>query len=415
VDDGGGTRSHNLSVIPAAVLAAEEAYVRKVIDTVNDLPNVLYEIANEAGPYSTAWQEHFIAFIRNYEAGMAFQHPVGFTFQHNGGSNSTLYSSDADWISPADDLLQVNDGTHHVVLNDTDHSYYWVDLKEDGPQAWRAFVWRNFTVGNSALFMDPYLMPWEKSGNIRNAPINCVTGPSCTGVDPYWNPIRRNIGYMLDYANGRLDLEKMTPHGNLASTGYCLANAAAMGAEYLVYASSGGTFTVNLSATTRPILVEWLNPSTGEVTSAGSVTGGSSARSFTAPFSGDAVLYLADPAAHVPGTNYSDLGLTANTTYRYRLRAVDAEGDLSAYSNVAEVTTPAGTQITITTVELLGPGSLRIAGVGATNTTYNVQMSSSLNEWEALDETTTDGNGAFEYVDAITDAVSQRFYRIVTP
>ena len=31
--------------------ALQEAYVRKVIDTVNDLDNVLYEITNEAGVY----------------------------------------------------------------------------------------------------------------------------------------------------------------------------------------------------------------------------------------------------------------------------------------------------------------------------------------------------------------------------
>jgi hypothetical protein len=324
VDDGGGTRSQDFSVIPAAVLAAEEAYVRKVIDTVNDLPNVLYEIANEAGDYSTAWQQHFIAFIKNYEAGKAFQHPVGFTFQHNGGANSTLYSSSADWISPADDLMPLNDGTHHVVLNDTDHSYYWVDLKEDGPQAWRAFVWRNFTVGNSALFMDPYLMPWVKAGNVRNAPGGCESGPKCTVVDPFWNPIRQNIGYMLDYANGKLDLAKMTPQPDLASVGSCLASARATGAEYLVYALSGGSFTVNLSATTRPLAVEWLNPSTGAIISGGTVTGGASAQTFAAPFSGDAVLYLSDTAAH--GALITDWGGALPSPLQITSLTFDAEG-----------------------------------------------------------------------------------------
>ena len=82
------------------MLTAEENYVRKVIDTVNDLPNVLYEIANEAGSYSTAWQQHFITFIKNYEAGKPVQHPVGFTFQYSGGSDATLYASGADWVSP---------------------------------------------------------------------------------------------------------------------------------------------------------------------------------------------------------------------------------------------------------------------------------------------------------------------------
>ena len=40
------------------------------------------------------------------------------------------------------------------------------------------------------------------------------------------------------------------------------------------------------------------------------------------------------------GTTYSDTGLTANTNYSYRVRAADAAGNLSIYSNVASATTP---------------------------------------------------------------------------
>jgi Arylsulfotransferase (ASST)/Fibronectin type III domain len=39
------------------------------------------------------------------------------------------------------------------------------------------------------------------------------------------------------------------------------------------------------------------------------------------------------------GTSYGDTGLTANTRYRYRVRAVDAAGNVSPYSNVAAATT----------------------------------------------------------------------------
>jgi len=84
----------------------------------------------------------------------------------------------------------------------------------------------------------------------------------------------------------------MTPQSGRASTGYALANLAAVGAEDLVYAPNGGSFTVNLSNTTATLAVEWLNPSTGAITSAGTIAGGSASQSFTPPFSGDAVLYL---------------------------------------------------------------------------------------------------------------------------
>jgi chitodextrinase len=46
---------------------------------------------------------------------------------------------------------------------------------------------------------------------------------------------------------------------------------------------------------------------------------------------------IATPA----GTSYSDPGLTGNTSYSYQVRAVDAAGNLSGYSNTASVTTPA--------------------------------------------------------------------------
>ena len=69
-----------------------------------------------------------------------------------------------------------------------------------------------------------------------------------------------------------------------------------LGAEYLVYAPSGGSFTVDLSAmpSARTLAVEWFNPSTGAVIAGNPIPAGSSAQAFTPPFSGDAVLYLVD-------------------------------------------------------------------------------------------------------------------------
>src|SRR5258708_21933224 len=41
------------------------------------------------------------------------------------------------------------------------------------------------------------------------------------------------------------------------------------------------------------------------------------------------------------GNTFSDTGLTASTSYSYRMRATDAAGNLSAYSNTASASTPA--------------------------------------------------------------------------
>ncbi len=105
------------------------------------------------------------------------------------------------------------------------------------------------------------------------------------------------MGFAQGYVNAKMDLLKATPQGSLSSTGFCLADNAATGAEYLVYAPSGGTFTVNLGATTRALNVEWFNPATGATTTGAAITGGST-KSFTAPFTGDAVLYIVDAAGH---------------------------------------------------------------------------------------------------------------------
>jgi chitodextrinase len=43
-----------------------------------------------------------------------------------------------------------------------------------------------------------------------------------------------------------------------------------------------------------------------------------------------------------PGTTFSDAGLSASTTYGYRVRATDAAGNLSGYSTVVSATTQAG-------------------------------------------------------------------------
>jgi hypothetical protein len=65
----------------------------------------------------------------------------------------------------------------------------------------------------------------------------------------------------------------------------------------VIYAPSGGTFTVNLSATARGLKVTWFNSATGVSTAVAAITGGST-KSFTAPFSGDAVLFVVDAAGH---------------------------------------------------------------------------------------------------------------------
>jgi hypothetical protein len=254
--DDSGEETHEMG--NPAVLALREAYVRKVIDSVNDLDNVLYEISNESHSEATAWQYHMIAVIRAYEAALPEQHPIGMTVEYPDGHNQELFDSDADWISPNGpmDDRPLNDGAK-VILADTDHFC--------GVCGDRAFVWKSFMRGENPIFMDEY------------------------DGGPYWENVRWNLGAARGYAE-RADLIAMTPSTMLSSSGYCLAKSQSPDAEYLVY-SEGGGFSLDLTGTAGSLAIEWFSPADGHTEPGGNVAGGA-VRVLSPPFGGDAVLYL---------------------------------------------------------------------------------------------------------------------------
>ena len=63
------------------------------------------------------------------------------------------------------------------------------------------------------------------------------------------------------------------------------------------------------------------------------------------------------------GTTFSNSGLAASTTYRYRVRATDAAGNLGAYSAIAQATTSSGADTTPPSA----PGSFSAVATGTTS------------------------------------------------
>ncbi len=306
IDDGyksgpKGTASMTMTA-PNAMTRFQDAYVEKVIDTLNDLPNVLWVVSEEAPADTQWWNEYQIAQIRKYESRKPHQHPIGWAalIPSTTANDRILYNSNADWVAPGSTISPTSScgtGTPacKVNINDSDHSYYGAAWK-DTPQQNRNYVWKNFANGSQVLFMDPYLLYYPRERrNMCAAPTNGI----CTGPDSRYDSLRDNLGYTIQYWR-KLNLVKVTPHGALSSTGYCLAQTPSTGAEYLVYAPSGGSFTVDLSAmpASRKLKVEWFNPATGKTIAASPIGSGSSTQRFTTPFNGDAVLYLVDTAGH---------------------------------------------------------------------------------------------------------------------
>ena len=263
--DGRGLEVHTLTI--PSITQIQKAYVKKVIDTVNEFDNVLYEISNENHPLSAEWQYHIIRFIKSYEKSKSKQHPVGMTFQYKGGSNKTLFDSPADWISPNNqggyrDNPPLGNG-QKVILTDTDHLW-----GIGGNDVW---VWKSFLRGLNPLFMDPY------KGKVLKK-----------SYDPKWvEPLRKSLGYTLTFAR-RMDLAAMVPRNDLATTKYCLADP---GREYLVYLPETTSVTLDLSDAEGDFAVEWFAHRAGKAVLKGNVRGGSK-RMFKSPVGAPSVLYL---------------------------------------------------------------------------------------------------------------------------
>jgi len=283
------------STLNPAALARQEAYVRKVVDTVNDLDNILYEIINEGG--ATAWQYHMIDFVHQVERDKAKQHPVGMT--HRIGPkqfNSELFDSPADWISPAKEPQDwLYPGTVYledyqndpppadgrkVIVNDTDHLW-----GHGGNPQW---VWKSFTRGHNVLFMDPW-WPLYIESDPAITPWTFVGGVSKDRRDyPDWEPTRRALGDTRRFA-AKMDLAKMVPHPELASSKYCLANP---GQAYLIYLPEGGSVTLNLRGGSGSFDVEWFFPRLNRSFPGAHPLPGGDYATTAAPFTGDAVLWL---------------------------------------------------------------------------------------------------------------------------
>jgi uncharacterized protein DUF6298 len=127
--DDHGFESHTLAL--PNITELQQAYVRKVIDTINDLDNCLYEISNEGNESSYQWQCRLIDFIHEYEGKKPKQHAVGMTALWSESAarcNKLLAESPADWISPLTDAKGIRDifpaDGKKVSLLDSDH--WWI-------------------------------------------------------------------------------------------------------------------------------------------------------------------------------------------------------------------------------------------------------------------------------------------------
>ena len=246
----------------ATITAYQDAYVRKVVDTLNDIDGYIYEIVNETGFDTVSWQNHVSALITRYESeGGRQRHPVWMshwgTASRQPPSNQYLFDNDhVQIIAPAGRDYETDPPHNHanervnVVFHDTDHGGNGNGVVTiDWP-------WKSLTRGISPLYLDcPYTYCRREPDSER--PL-----------------IGRAMAQTLAYAN-KINLGAMTIETGrtIMDSGYGLYEPCA---EYLMYMPADGRHSINLSSCQpdRSFAVEFFEPLTGNTTSGEPVTGG---------------------------------------------------------------------------------------------------------------------------------------------
>jgi hypothetical protein len=263
----------------------QAAYLQNVVDTVEGLDNVLYEVINEGGEID--WDWWVVNTVHEMEAKKGKRHPVGLT-GYGAETLQEMLASPAEWISAGSRDSRrfqfdppVWDGSK-VSVNDTDHLW--------GHGGMAPWAWMSFVRGHNTLLMDA----WDPIPGKGCPDVNWGPRPGYPRRDlnrrddPTWEPVRQAIGHVRYYAD-RMNLVHMLPTEEIASTKYCLANP---GREYLVYLPDGNEVNIDLSAVTGEVVSEWMHPVTGEITPGGRTKPGKGQTNFAVPFLGPAVLYI---------------------------------------------------------------------------------------------------------------------------
>jgi len=249
----------------------QKEYVKKVIDTVNHLDNVFYEIANELE--APKWQYKMIEFIKEYEKTKLKQHLV---LKSAGGRTSR-----GSWKQMGKDIVVNSSADCFAVAGSWQSGRYRrkdppvnnsgkpgiVDMDHVAPGSHDVeFIWSAFTRG---YHFNLYDKPFES--------------PQAEG--PEWEYMRNNIKKTVEYAR-KLDLANVSPMENLASTGFCLAKP---GYQYVVYEPEDTIFTVTGLRGDTVYYYEWYNTKQSKVVSSGHLRPSDQKETFAPPNKGFAL------------------------------------------------------------------------------------------------------------------------------
>lgn len=263
----------------AIITSYQDAYVQKVIDTLNDIDGYIYEIVNEAGADSVTWQDHVAGVISAHELqGGRQRHPIWMSPWYEGErhypSNDYLYNNTRVQIVGPKTVAEREDFVRTPPANQANNSAnVWFNDSDHEGVVTVDWPWKAFTRGLSPLYLDcPFAVCGREPDSIR--PL-----------------IKTAMAQVLAYAN-RVNLKAMTVETgtSIIDSGYGLYETCA---EYLMFMPVDGTNIINLESCSpaTSFTVEFFEPLTGTTASGGIVAGGAK-RSFNPAGSNPMVIYL---------------------------------------------------------------------------------------------------------------------------
>lgn len=265
----------------------QEAYVDQVVDTVGDLDNVLFEIANEAYSESgmNAWHESLIARIRAREIANEYLiHPIGWTaltaYPGGGaGDDTPIIAGDNEWMSLGGAGMNNPPANSHGKpdILDSDHitGCPVAGIGNNWP-------WISFLRGHNL---------WLLYCNADHSP----SAAEQTLID--------RMAQTSTYA-ARINLKTAVPDTDTGSieSGYGLRNAD----QILALAPSGGDIDIDI-VTAGEYTVEWFDTTNGTVQAGSNVNEGLG-QTFTSPFSTNASVIFIERI--IPATPFRGAALS---------------------------------------------------------------------------------------------------------
>jgi hypothetical protein len=241
----------------------QKAFIRHVVDSVSDLDNVFFEIANE-NYYSADWERALCEFIHEYEAGKPKRHlsmPLDLPDHDYGGIKTW------DLASLHANLLRAR-ALGQPLIFDTDG----IGSPDDATV--RKAAWTAFASGGHVSYLDESLQAGPAHGGD-------VRGTSRA-------TLRGQLGHLARFAR-RVRFWEMHPEETAVKAGAAYALGSAD--ELVAYLPTGGTLTLDSPGMKGPLTALWLNPRTGEM-GAASACANLRQREFAAPDAQDWVLWV---------------------------------------------------------------------------------------------------------------------------